>query len=90
MDAAEGVAEWAAQDIACVVLRAWIDPGHSHDQPVSILLPLCWAVTFPERSGRTVAFVRRDFPHRMRVATWSLAGFTLLVLEAALVLAGLA
>lgn len=36
-----------------------------------------------------MAFVRRDFSHRVRVAAWSLAGFTMLVLVAALVLAGL-
>jgi hypothetical protein len=36
-----------------------------------------------------VAFVRRDVPHRVRMAAWSLAGFTLLVLAAALVLAGI-
>ena len=51
VDAAEGVAEWAARDFACVVPRAWIDPGHPHDQPVSRLLPVCWAVTFPDGPG---------------------------------------
>jgi hypothetical protein len=36
-----------------------------------------------------VAFVRHHFPHRVRAGAWSLAGFTVLVLAAALVLAGL-
>ena len=49
----------------------------------------CWAVTFPERSERTVAFMRRDDRYRVRVVAWSLAGLTVLVLVAALVLAGL-
>ena len=47
------------------------------------------AVTFPERSGRTVAFVRHSRGHRVGVAAWSLAGVTMLVLAAALVLLGL-
>jgi hypothetical protein len=36
-----------------------------------------------------VAFVRRDFPDRVHVAAWSVAGVTLLVLGVALMLAGL-
>ena len=47
------------------------------------------AVTFPERSGRTVAFMRHSRGHWIRVAAWSLAEFTMLVLAAALVLLGL-
>ena len=56
---------------------------------MKLLMMPCWAVTFPERSERTVAFMRRDDRYRVRVAAWSLAGLTVLVLVAALVLAGL-
>src|SRR5580704_10628609 len=47
------------------------------------------AVTFPDRSGRTVAFVRHSRGHRVGVAAWSLAGFTMIVLAAALISLGL-
>ena len=43
----------------------------------------------PERSGRSVAFVRHDARRRVRVAAWPLAGFTACVLVAAIVLAAL-
>jgi hypothetical protein len=47
------------------------------------------AVTFPERSRRTVRIVRQSSGRWIRVAAWSLAGATVLILAAALVLLGL-
>src|SRR3984957_7795873 len=49
----------------------------------------CRAVTFPERSGRTVPFMRHDARRCVRVAARPLAGFTACVLVAALVLTAL-
>jgi hypothetical protein len=63
--------------------------------PGQMLRVTALSVTFTERSGRTVTVMRgmtltrQSFPRRVRAATWSVAGLTLLVLAAALVLLGL-